>query len=736
MFAAVTPYQLHVKLGHFNSLVWVDGPRDRRARARRGRQRLRRPHRGSLGRRPAARDRRRRTRAASRRSRARSSSTRRSRCSTAAAAAEAARELSALVRARRRAARHGAAAARLPLRASTRIARRSFTVFEQSEPEFGHLHAWGTTAQGVYRAGDTMDWKVYVRDQSNETLVAAPAGPYTLEIIDPTGQVVHTVGRRDAVEVRRVERHVRDSAVRRRRLVSVSADRRSSARRRTRRAVGSVRDRARAAARARQRFHAVAVRRATELNGDLFAAGDDVTSRRARRCSRAARTSTPRRASRRSSSRKPFRSEHPRGRGFQFDNGRAAGLDRRVAAATRSTRKARRGTRSVPDGPRATGRARHVQRRRRRARRSRQVRCRRGERRLRRRRSARRLAQHGVGVPRGRARDRALPRRRRPRRAGAPARTCTFASSGSRPRPRACAARAPRISRSSSTSGSRPASAPAVDRARRSIARSRRARPAAIGSRRRFATRAAARTRRVLNTWVVGKGQIVWRGGNDDALEIVPEQDELRDRRHGALSPEESVSRRARARDDRALRDARSNGCRRSTAARPIIEFEVEKDFMPGFYLSVLVMSPRVATPPPELGELDLGKPAFKLGYLAVPVADPYKQIRVDVTGQARRLQARRHGARARAGAAARARDARADRDRRGGARRGRARPHSRRHGVLRSVCGLLHAGRPRRPQLQPAHAARRPAEDRSEGREPRRRRRRGVQHALACSST
>ena len=63
----------------------------------------------------------------------------------------------------------------------------------------------------------------------------------------------------------------------------------------------------------------------------------------------------------------------------------------------------------------------------------------------------------------------------------------------------------------------------------------------------------------------------------------------------------------------------------------PVIEFAVEKDFMPGFYLSVLAMSPRVAMPPPEPGELDLGKPSFKLGYLAVPVADPYRSIQVDV---------------------------------------------------------------------------------------------------------
>src|SRR5690606_28827524 len=63
----------------------------------------------------------------------------------------------------------------------------------QSAPAFGHLAAWGTTAQGVYRAGDTMSFKIYVRGQSNEEFVAAPRGPYTLEIVDPTGRPVHTV---------------------------------------------------------------------------------------------------------------------------------------------------------------------------------------------------------------------------------------------------------------------------------------------------------------------------------------------------------------------------------------------------------------------------------------------------------------------------------------------------------------------------------------------------------------
>ena len=58
---------------------------------------------------------------------------------------------------------------------------------------YGHIHTWGTTAQGVYKAGDTIQYKLYVRDQNNETFVPAPGEGYTLNVIDPTGKIVHTV---------------------------------------------------------------------------------------------------------------------------------------------------------------------------------------------------------------------------------------------------------------------------------------------------------------------------------------------------------------------------------------------------------------------------------------------------------------------------------------------------------------------------------------------------------------
>ncbi len=60
----------------------------------------------------------------------------------------------------------------------------------------------------------------------------------------------------------------------------------------------------------------------------------------------------------------------------------------------------------------------------------------------------------------------------------------------------------------------------------------------------------------------------------------------------------------------------------------PAISFEVKPDYLPGFYLSVAVISPRVDKPL-KIGEVDLGKPAYRLGYVEVPVTDSYKEITV-----------------------------------------------------------------------------------------------------------
>src|SRR3546814_16660797 len=63
-------------------------------------------------------------------------------------------------------------------------------IYEWRRERHGHLRSWGTTAQGVYRAGDTIQYKLYVRDDADRNLKPAPASDYTLRIVDPTGNAV------------------------------------------------------------------------------------------------------------------------------------------------------------------------------------------------------------------------------------------------------------------------------------------------------------------------------------------------------------------------------------------------------------------------------------------------------------------------------------------------------------------------------------------------------------------
>jgi uncharacterized protein YfaS (alpha-2-macroglobulin family) len=65
------------------------------------------------------------------------------------------------------------------------------SVYYNNKQRYGHIKTWGTTAQGIYRVGDTVQYKLYVRNQDNRTLVAAPKSGYNLEIIDPTGNKVY-----------------------------------------------------------------------------------------------------------------------------------------------------------------------------------------------------------------------------------------------------------------------------------------------------------------------------------------------------------------------------------------------------------------------------------------------------------------------------------------------------------------------------------------------------------------
>lgn len=57
------------------------------------------------------------------------------------------------------------------------------------------------------------------------------------------------------------------------------------------------------------------------------------------------------------------------------------------------------------------------------------------------------------------------------------------------------------------------------------------------------------------------------------------------------------------------------------------LEIPIKKEYMPGFKLSVLLTSPRVEGTEKGYGKLDLGKPTFKHGSVVINIIDSYKEI-------------------------------------------------------------------------------------------------------------
>jgi alpha-2-macroglobulin len=62
----------------------------------------------------------------------------------------------------------------------------------------GHIRAWGATAQGIYKLGDTVQYKIYVRDQQNRRFTQPPASSYKLKVVDPASRVIF---QRDNIEL-------------------------------------------------------------------------------------------------------------------------------------------------------------------------------------------------------------------------------------------------------------------------------------------------------------------------------------------------------------------------------------------------------------------------------------------------------------------------------------------------------------------------------------------------------
>lgn len=503
----------------------------------------------------------------------------------------------------------------------------NYTVFNRTLPKFGHLHSWGTTAQGVYRAGDTIDFKIYVRDQSNETYVEPPVGRYSLEIIDPTGKPVHTVENigLSAFGAFSGAYRVPETAAVGWYQFKLDAGFAADVTRFPMRVLVSD-------------FTPASFRVATSLNGDRFAAGSEVTAEtRAELFSGGPYRDAEARVTATIASR-PFRSQHPLAAGFRFDGldgPRTVNITQYTAAVGESGELRHRfeippglgeqlvyGTLSV-EGAVRDDRGRYVANSA----------------------SARFLAvDRLVGLKNSRwtyAEDE-------------PA-AIEFVVVDAEGVPTAGTdveidierldTKAARVKGAGNAyltefvnEWVEVASCQRVSAATPGDCEFIPGMPGRYRARARIADTQGRAHATEIGAWVIGKGQVVWNTDNDDQLEIVPEQTTYRigdTARYLIQNPYPGA---------RALVTVERYGVLKQwtetfASSTPVLELEIEKDFMPGFYLSVLLVSPRVDAPAPEFGEVDLGKPAFKMGYVSVPVADPYKQLDIEVKVEGERFK-------------------------------------------------------------------------------------------------
>ncbi len=491
-----------------------------------------------------------------------------------------------------------------------------YSVSPAMRRRYGHIHTWGTTAQGVYRAGDTIQYKLYVRDQNNETFVPAPGKGYTLEIIDPMGKIVHTVadialsefgahdgeftvGKTGAVGWYRFQLKAifsEDSWEPMRVLVSD--------------------------------FTPAPFKVTTDLNGRIFKPDDGVeVSTRARLHSGGPYTDAGSRVTTILEAR-PFRSENPTARGFQFNTyvpGAPAkqtvhqienALDNRGNLTTRFTlaeSKILYGRLAVESAVR-DDRGKYI--------------------------AGRATADYAgrdqyIGL---RSTDWIMNEDK-------PAAVdLLVVDAGGQPREgvpiHVNVER--RETRAARVKGAGNAylthyTHQWVEVAQCELTSALEPVPCAFtpqdpGSHRITATIQDTHNRphsSEIYQWVVGKGRVVWQQRPDNSLEIIAEKSQYSVgdmARYLVKNPFAGAQ---------ALITVERYGVLQSwlqtlTSATPVIEFEIQKDFLPGFFLSVVVTSPRVESVPSD-NQVDLGKPAFRMGYVKVPVTDPYKEISLQV---------------------------------------------------------------------------------------------------------
>ncbi len=480
----------------------------------------------------------------------------------------------------------------------------------------GHLRTWGATAQGIYRAGDTIQYKIYVRNDGNERLELPPSGRYTLKVFDPAEKIVHEATGLELNDFGALDgafQVPKTGAVGWYRFVLIP-DFTASGQSWTPLSV-LVSD-----------FTPAPFRVTPTLNAEFFEDGDPVTvDTRAALHSGGPYVEAQTRVTAilRSSA---FRPQDPRAENFRFDTGYGlkepihkseASLSRSGELQTTFDVRAQRvlyGTLTVESAVR-DDRGKYVA---------------------------------GVTTGRFAARDRYLGIRQTDwvLEAGEPAEVLAVVTDAAGKLVAGTEIEFKierRVTRASRVKGAGNAYLthyvhtwePESDCAETSgdEAVTCRFTPKHAGVYRVIATiddTLGRPLRHQLQRWVVGPGQVVWEEPPGHHLQIFPESETLRvgDRaRYLVQNPYPGA---------RALITLERNGViRRWTEtledSTAIVEFPIGPDLIPGFYLSVIVTSPRVEAPP-SANDVDLGKPGFRMGYVRTGVRDPYKELRIEAT--------------------------------------------------------------------------------------------------------
>jgi len=493
----------------------------------------------------------------------------------------------------------------------------NYQVYPSTRKRYGHMQAWGTTAQGVYRAGDTIQFKLYVRNQSNERHVTAPGAGYALTLTDPTGKVVYEQKdiKLNAFGAVDGSYTVPENAVMGWYRFDLSAGFTDQQWQPMRVLVTD--------------FVPAAFRVATDLNGDLFHPGSDlVATTRATLHSGGAYTQAEARVTVNLRAR-GFRSEDPVARRFYFETSNDRDSDQLTQVVGElNADGVYESTLTLAENPIVYGDLQVES----------AVRDDRGK------------YVASASTARYVALDRLVGLRKDAWvfKEDEPA-TIEYITVDERGAPVADTdvhvaierldVKAARVKGAGNAYTSRfteswvpagecqgiPAAAPLTC----TFTPDAPGRYRMVGSIQDTQGRTHSST---LMGWVVGKGRVVWQDDATNALELIPEATEYQvgdTARVLVKNPYPGAT---------ALVSLERYGVLRQwqttlEGSTPIIEFPIESNDLPGAYLSVVVFSPRVADPPSGNrdggAELDLGKPAFRVGYLELPVVDPDRRLAV-----------------------------------------------------------------------------------------------------------